>query len=296
MQAFDTYIAIDWSGAEKPQDTKAIAVAKTTRGTDAPILLQPPIGAYWSRTTVAAFIESLAKSGKRTLVGVDCNFGYAQAVATAQLGNNYTGPDLWAYVEQHCAHTSNFFARDFWQAPHIAPYFWASGPQHPRFKIHRRITEIQCGSQGYGWPESPFKLIGAKQVGKGGLAGMRMAHALTQNKNGQIGIWPFMPQTTEAPVVITEIYPRLFIRRAQLGNLKIRDINTLNIALAAFQSAPITHMPDLSDHVTDALVAAAGLRHACGVDATLPAAITSDVTTLYPEAMREGWIFGLPAC
>jgi hypothetical protein len=283
---FSACIAVDWSGA-KARRTAAICVARAAMDGSAPQLLAPPDGGLWSRELVADFLIGLARQDQRTLVGIDCNFGYAEAVAARHTAGQQP---LWAVVDALCRQTDNFYAEGFWTHPSIRDDFWQAGKQPLAWHGHRRLTEQACAAQGYGWPESPFKLIGPKQVGKGGLAGMRMAHALKQQAGARIAFWPF-EDTRQAPVVVTEIYPRLFIRQAAAGNAKVRDAATVNTILHTLGSQRLaaSTADRLTDHQTDALIAAAGMRAHL---ATTPNPL--DVPqSLRPTLRLEGWIFGV---
>ena len=253
----------------------------------------------WNRQDIADTIALMARRndrnpGSRTLIGIDCNFGYAREIAIRQFGQNYIYKDLWERVEEICQDQSDFYASEFWHHPDFAPYFWTRGQKPQDLALTRRITEQSCKEQGVGVPESPFKLIGPKQVGKGGLSGMRMAHYLKNRYPEQIAIWPFeFEQAARAPIVITEIYPRLFIRKAGLGNAKVSQRAYLKEALEFYN----TDMPCLTetftDHKSDALIAAAGLRSICGHGPDIPASLSSPSGLDPVYARTEGWIFGV---
>ena len=293
MKNFQVFIGIDWSGAKTPKNSPAIAVSSCEQGNSAPVLHTGP----WSRTRISEYIESLANSSDRILIGIDANFGYAQEVGIAQFGHNYDHQTLWKAVEHSSLDHDNFFAAGFWQA--WPDYFWTKGKQPEHMTLPKRATEIACVDAGLGHPESPFKLIGAKQVGKGGLAAMRMAWHLKQKLGDKLCIWPFEPDLTDsADIVITEIYPRQFLKRTGHGNKKIKTIDQLNDSLVSLGSEPYpkgsdSQLPLITDHDTDALVSAAGLRKLCGTDGLIsnrlahPKGLTSD------KAKREGWIFGV---
>lgn len=290
MKNFERFVAIDWSGAKSPIHTKSIAVALSWHGEEAPHLS----GRLWSRNLVYEWLCSLAAQGKRTLVGIDCNFGYSEQTGIEQFGKEYTAADLWRAVDDANTNEPNFFAGGFWTHPHYERYFWCSGTMPDGFLMPRRQTEIMCGQSGLGWPESPFKLIGPKQVGKGGLAGMRMAYALKRALGEMVSIWPFEPENDQAVLVLTEIYPRLFLRKSGHGNAKIHEYSALNRALRALGSNPSEDDGPLSDHEADAMLSAAGLRELCERDKTIPQGLSNPPiprTTL----VREGWIFGVGA-
>jgi hypothetical protein len=106
---------------------------------------------------------------------------------------------------------------------------------------------------------------------------------------GAASVWPFDAIGDRS--VLVEIYPRQFLRRAGAGNRKLRTWNDLRTVLSTFAShAPKPGPKPPSDHDTDALVAAAGLR-ALAADAVLWDAPRHDAVAM----TREGWIFGVPA-
>jgi hypothetical protein len=90
---------------------------------------------------------------------------------------------------------------------------------------------------------------------------------------------------------MTEIYPRQFIKRAGFGSKKITNKNDINSILSIFKSN-ILNKNINSDHESDALIAAAGLRYICGVDETLPNDLSTPLSNR--EILQtEGWIFGV---
>ncbi|MBU6235492.1 MAG: hypothetical protein KGQ41_06575 [Alphaproteobacteria bacterium] len=296
MRNFDSFIAIDWSGAETVY-TKSIAVAACRHDALCPSVISGPHkSGYWSRADVGKYIKQLAEGSKRVLVGIDCNFGYARAVSEAHFGTGHTAYEQWAHVDAANRDLPNYFARNFWRDPRYAPYFWTELHRPAVFAPPRRLTEQTCGDSGYGWPESPFKLVYSKQVGKGGLAGMRLAHDLQKSCGHRVAFWPFddKEKQNKATVVVSEIYPRLFIRLAGMGNAKITKTAELDKVLAKLGAGP-SDAPnaDISDHAADAIIAAAGLRFLCGRGKEVPPryAYPSDDARL----RTEGWIFGVGA-
>ncbi len=285
---FNNFIGIDWSGAATPVKSENIALAKCTRSSSAaPTALTHKL----SRTDVYEYILGLKSKGERSLVGIDCNLGYYHGIGKQQFGPDADYLMLWNEVERLCADKNNFFAGPYWQDDSTRCYFWTHRKQPSWFNVEslRRETESLAAKQGLGIPESPFKLIGAKQVGKGGLAGMRMVLALKQQLKDDIAIWPFEdPFSAQVKIVLTEIYPRLFIRHAGFGNAKIRELSQLNASLRHFGLNEANTTYHLSDHVTDALVSSAGLRWFCSQYEALSRKM------LPSNALQfEGWIFGV---
>ncbi len=283
---FDRFVGVDWSGA-RGRAYSGIAVAECTRGDGAPILVPPPTR-RWQRADFAAWVAAQAADPRRTLIGIDCAFALPATVAGGLLGDGYSALSLWRYIDAICADADDYYGGGFALHDGHRHLFWHGGPRPEGFAEHHRAGEHACRLAGLGAPESPLKLVGARQVGKGGLAGMRVLAALKQQLAADFAVWPFDP-VDRARIVCVELYPRLFMRMAGHGNAKVRSRDVLNRCLAALGSGPSKGMEEtLVDHDTDALVAAAGLRLIAGEPAVWsPAGLDS----LAKRA--EGWIFGV---
>jgi hypothetical protein len=286
IPSFDRFVGVDWSGATG-NTYSGIAVAECRTGTGRPGLIDPP-GKGWRRTAFVDWMAAQAGQGERLLVGIDCAFALPAPMAAGLLGNDYSACELWAYIDETCAGQADFFGGGFAKHDRHLGHFWHSGPRPAGFAELHRATEHACHAAGLGSPESPLKLVGARQVGKGGLAGMRVLHALKQRLGGRFAVWPFDP-VDNADIVCIELYPRLFMKMAGHGNGKVRTAEALNRCLTALNADPHADPAQtLSDHETDALVEAAGLRFIAGDRAIWsPAGLDS-------LAIRaEGWIFGV---
>lgn len=295
MWNFNRFIGIDWSGALSPVQTRAISVAQCDQVSSVVSIQPPHEQKYWSRAAIGDFIKNLTSlSNDRTLIGIDANFGYAREIVQEQFGADASHLDLWNAVEQASHDAANYFAGGYWQL--YPKYFWTEGKMSSAMRFPKRYTERACGNAGYGWPESPFKLIGAKQVGKGGLAAMRLALDLKRICGDQICIWPFEHAIADkAQVVITEIYPRQFLMRSGHGLTKIRNALDLETALSYFKTSSIIK-DNFSDHDADAIVSAAGLRWLCGNGKTIHDALAYPAFALAADekcSSAEGWIFGV---
>jgi hypothetical protein len=133
-------------------------------------------------------------------------------------------------------------------------------------------------------PYSNFNLVGAAQVGKSSLSGMRMLHRLT----GRVPVWPIDPLPEQGSVV-TEIYTTIAAMAAgrSAAKSKMRTFEELNVALAALGSDPVPDAGRVDDHTSDALVTAAWLRLAAHRrELWCPSGLTPDI------ARTEGWTFG----
>jgi hypothetical protein len=151
----------------------------------------------------------------------------------------------------------------------------------------RRIAEHACADVTKTRPETLYKLLHSKQVGKASITGIRMLNYLRACKSDCVAIWPFETPQRSA---IVEIYPTIFRKLATGSIAKVRSGMDLNMALAALKSRPIADAERnyFSDHETDALISAAGLRSI----ARNPAIWTRPELSS-PRVLREGWIFGI---
>jgi hypothetical protein len=284
---FTDFIAIDWSGqaVERP---KGLAVAHARAGNAAPEL----IDRRWSRQDLLEWLEQLAASGTRALIGLDLSpafpFEDEGAYFPGWRASPPDGPALWRLVDELSAEDPHLAATSFVNHPHARRHFRQRGdcgdlfpPGRGRFRICEHGQELLRLS-----PYSCFNLVGASQVGKSSLTGMRVLHRL----RGKLGLWPFDPVPAEGPLLV-EIYTALPARLAGMrkGISKIRDAATLDTLLAAFGSEPHKPLPRTDDHATDAILSAAWLR-AAAVQPELwsPKRLTPDL------ARTEGWTFGVP--
>jgi hypothetical protein len=284
---FTDFIAIDWSGqaVERP---RGLAVAHARAGTAAPEL----IDRNWSRQDILAYLLDLADRGTRVLIGLDLGPALPFADRGAYFPDWAASPGdaraLWALVDHLCADDPHLSVRAFVDHPEASRHFRRHGGRKgDRFGEgggRLRITEVAQREQGLN-PYSNLNLVGAAQVGKSSLSGMRVLHRL----QGRIPVWPFDPVPTKGPVLV-EIYTSLAARLAGMrkGISKIRDAATLDTMLAAFGSELHAPLARYDDHATDAMLSAAWLR----IAATQPELWSP--AGLTPELARtEGWTFGV---
>ncbi|TGX46591.1 hypothetical protein E5A74_04155 [Sphingomonas naasensis] len=285
--SFTDFIAIDWSGqaVERP---RGLAVAQARAGSAAPEL----IDRRWSRQDLLEWLAELAARGTRALIGLDLSpafpFCDAGAYFPGWAASPPDGPALWKLVDTLSADDPHLAATRFVNHPDARRHFRQRGdcgdlfpPGRGRFRVCEHGQEAMRLS-----PYSCFNLVGASQVGKSSLTGMRVLHRL----RGTIGLWPFDPLPESGPVLV-EIYTALAARLAGMrkGVSKIRDGETLDALLAAFGSAPHRPLPRHDDHATDAILSAAWLRVAATqAELWSPARLTPDL------ARTEGWTFGVP--
>lgn len=288
MRRFHHFLAIDWSGAKGPrQQGIALAIADAQGGP--PVLVRH----LWSRDEVLAVLRD--ELPPDTLVGLDLGI----ALPFADCGGYFPGwpespadaPTLWALIDRIGADEPNLGANAAVGHPALRPYFRdgvdtgaqfrCDGAAHGRGRF--RLTEHAQARMGCR-PYSNFNLVGAAQVGKASLTGMRMLHRL----RGHVPVWPIDPLPPSGSVVV-EIYTSLAAREAgrSASRAKMRSFGELNAALGALGSPPVPGEGAIDDHSADALLAAAWLR-AVAHDPRrwTPAELTAAI------ARTEGWTFG----
>ena len=288
VRDFEHFVAIDWSGAQGARH-KAIAVAVAHADGGPPVLVRRDRG--WSREEVLEVLtEALPDNA---LVGLDLGI----ALPFADRGAYFPGWErspadaraLWSLIESTCAADEHLGASSFVDHPEASAHFRRHGAREGaafgggrgRFRVTEREQEaLGCK------PTSNFNLVGASQVGKSSLTGMRVLHALA----GRMPVWPIDPLPYTGSVVV-EIYTTIAAMAAgrSASRSKMRTFEELNAALAALGSPPVDGEGPIDDHASDALITAAWLRVAADDPALWsPAALTPQV------ARTEGWTFGVP--
>jgi hypothetical protein len=291
MRRFHQFACIDWSGA-KSQWHKGIAVAVCEMGRAAPLLIAPP-ERHWTRAAILDWLS--AQAGEDMLIGLDLScalpFVDKDAYFPGWEGTPVTAKDLWALIEAMTQSDDHLSASSFVAHPEIARHFRQQGNCGDLFGTGRgRLRECEANGQNLIAGISPyscFNLVGAAQVGKSSLTGMRVLHRL----GSKIPIWPFDPLPATGPVIV-EIYTSIAARAANvlpLGKSKITDGVLLDAALAAFESGPHLAMArKYTDHATDAILTAAWLRQrAPDKQLWSPDKMTDRI------AQTEGWTFGV---
>lgn len=285
---FRHFAAIDWSGAAGERH-RGIAVALCGQGSGAPKLVRP--GHRWSRPEVLDWL--LDELPQDTLVGFDMGISLAHADVGAFFPRWSESPDtareLWALIDRICDDDPYLSAGSFVDHQEASRHFRRHGGREGdrfgggrgRFRVTERAQEaLGCR------PCSNFNLVGAAQVGKSSLTGMRLLNRL----QGRLPVWPVDPLPATGSVV-TEIYTTIAAMAAgrSSGTSKIRTYAELSTALEALESAPVHGSGPITDHASDALITAAWLR-----------IVANDRSLWQPRALSpaiartEGWTFGAP--
>ncbi len=278
---FSSTVAIDWSGA-KGRRHKGIAIAEA-RGEEAPRLVRPDH--VWSRGEVLDWLVDRAAT-EPTLFGFDFSFAPPFAERGAYLPGEINVPGearpFWAYVDQHSL-DEDLGAASFLEQVHRRHFYFGIADGMKADFVHFRQCDAALNAAGGRKTASAYDAIGAAQVAKASFSGMRLLHHLA----GRVAVWP-MDTIEQGESAVVEIYTRIYIRSAGLPGNKIRSAAQLDAALVALGSRPalLNHIP--TDHQTDALITAAGMRaHLAHPRAFAPVGLTREI------ARTEGWTFGV---
>ena len=288
---FRHFAAIDWSGAAGERH-KGLALALCDAAGGQPALVRP--GHRWSREEVLRWL--LDELPEDTLVGLDLGASLPFADCGAFFPDWADSPTdakaLWALVDRTCAGDPHLAATTFVDHREASRYFRRHGGRegshfHAPDADHRRgrfrATEAAQAAMGCK-PYSNFNLVGAAQVGKSSLTGMRVLHRLA----GRLPVWPFDPLPPRGSVIV-EIYTAIAAMaggRAP-GRSKMKTVAELNRALVEIGSPTVTGGGPIDDHSADALLTAAWLRSAASREELWrPRELTRTI------AETEGWTFG----
>ncbi|MBV7259370.1 hypothetical protein [Erythrobacter crassostreae] len=297
MRDFDHFVAIDWSGA-KGERHKGIAIAIADGKGGPPVLVDPPARGF-SRPEVMEILRS--DLPPNSLVGIDLGislpFNDAGAFFPGWDRSPKSAKRLWAMIDAICDHEPHLGANSFVSHPDASRYF-RHGKDHvgDRFLLPSAVTregrfrEAETAQRAQKCrPVSNFNLVGAAQVGKSSLTGMRMLHQL----RGDLPVWPMDPipekRVTKGGSMLVEIYTGLASKEtAALGaRTKLLTYADLNAALSALDCPPVDQTGEVDDHSSDALLTAAWLRKVAPERRRWePKCLTAEI------AYTEGWTFG----
>jgi hypothetical protein len=285
---FRRFACIDWSGA-KGDRQKGIAVAISDGPSRTPKLLDRA----WSRQAVLDWLLDHARRQSDLLIGIDFSTAFPFLDAGAYFPGWADSPAdaraLWQLVDTISAGDPHLEAGTFVDHDEARRHFRRHGGRqgdlfgsgNGRYRLVERI----CRDDRHGPATSCFNLVGAAQVGKSSLTGMRLLHRL----GSRIPVWPFDPVPDRGPMIV-EIYTTIAARAAGLtGGSKMRDADRLRAGLAGYGIHRAPALARYDDHSTDAILTAAWLAEAASrADLWAPPALSSEIAAV------EGWTFGIP--
>ncbi|MEO6224746.1 MAG: hypothetical protein ABIO80_02695 [Sphingomicrobium sp.] len=279
---FAAFVAIDWSGAKGARH-KGIAIAEA-RSEGPPRLVRP--GHVWSREEVLGWLARRSAE-EPTLFGFDFSFAppliERGEYLVGEPGVPRTAREFWRYVDDRCD-DPDLGAASFLETAHRKHFYFGIADGVKADFVRFRQCDARLNAQGGRKTASAYDAIGAAQVAKASFAGMRLLHRL----DGKVAIWPMDPLPQSGSAVV-EIYTRIYLRRAGMSGVKLRSRVELNAALIGLGSPPARLRFEPSDHQTDALVTAAGMRALAmhEPNAFSPVGLTREI------ARTEGWTFGV---
>ena len=283
---FAHFAAIDWSGAKGARH-KGIAVAICDASGGAPRLEHAD--RRWSRDEIVAWL--LNEMPADTLVGLDLGVSLPFVDTGAFFPEWSESPanahGLWALVERICADDPHLGVSSLVDHAEASRHYRRHGGREGdcfgggggRLRVSEKAQRVQgCN------PYSNFNLVGAAQVGKSSLTGMRVLHRI----NGRVPIWPFDAVPATGSVVL-EIYTTIAALAASRskGASKMHSFEALNDALDALGSPRVKSSGRIDDHRSDALLTAAWLRTAAHLSELWSPDGLDDVR------YTEGWTFGV---
>ncbi len=289
MRNFSQFACIDWSGA-RTERPRGIAVAII--GPEGPPALLSP-KPRWSRADVLDWLLGHAATQRDILIGFDLSmalpFFDQEAYFPEWEDSPIDAKNLWRQIDGLSADDPHLNVTSFLEHPQASRHFrhgqgrvgdlFTGGSGRLRaVERHQRETR-QANSA------SCFNLVGAAQVGKSSLTGMRLLNQL----DGAIPIWPFDPVPESGPVIV-EIYTTIAALAAgqPKGRSKVRDRAGLKRALTRLDTPVPSRLPRYDDHSTDALITAAWMKRSAAYPALWdPPALTDEI------AQKEGWTFGV---
>ena len=291
MPRFRHFVGIDWSGAKGARQ-KGIAIAVADAAGGPPVLARHD--SAWSREDVLNLLtEELPPD---TLVGLDLGISLPFADEGAFFPGWEKSPAdaraLWQLIDEICESDPHLSAGSFVDHPELSRYFRRHGGRegdrfHGSGAAHRRgrmrVTEEAQAAHGCK-PYSNFNLVGAAQVGKSSLTGMRVLNRLA----GRLPVWP-IDELPESGSAVVEIYTALVAIETgrNASRAKVTDYEALNTALDRLDSPPVPGSGPIEDHAADALLTAAWLRIAAERrELWHPEEMTPEI------ARTEGWTFG----
>lgn len=298
MRRFAQTACFDWSGqaVARPKGI-ALAVCDANTPGAAPQLVARD--GPWSRGEALDWLMRQAAAQADMLIGIDMSFGFpfidAGGFFPGWDHSPANGPHMWALVDDLCGDDPHLGVASCLAHSDMREYFRHTGYLGTHYGARPggrlRVTELASQAAGLANPYSCLNLVGAAQVGKASLAGMRLLNRL----RGRVPVWPFDPVPASGPMLV-EIHTTIAARDAGLrkGQSKIRELSALKAALVNLGRPMAQALPPepFTDHMADALITAAWLADAQHRQALWQPPHLADQN--YPDlAATEGWTFGV---
>lgn len=238
MSAFDRYIAVDWSAANRPvADANSIWIGEAVRAL-AGIELRPSHNPR-TRSEAMVIIEDLLlhalNRGERVMIGFDFAFGYPHGAAEALTGEP-GWEALWRRLLELVVDDDNNRSNRFEVAAQLnlelaeaGHHFWG----HPRGRsydgllatkptgAYGNIAEWRTAEEWSKGPQPVWKLTGAGSVGSQSMLGIARLEQLRHDPRfaDEMAIWPFetgFELDLMRQITAVEIYPSLIEARPEV--------------------------------------------------------------------------------
>ncbi|MBK1619121.1 hypothetical protein CKO42_11890 [Lamprobacter modestohalophilus] len=201
MPQFESYLGIDYSGAQTPSSSlKGLRLYAATR-TEPPAEIPPPPSPrkYWTRRGLAQYLVERLAEDRPTLVGIDHAFSFPLAYFEA----HHLPLDWPAFLKDFQRHwpTDQDIYVDFVRYGDVGQGAQRAG--NPRW---RRLTEERAGTA-----KSVFHFDVQGQVAKSTHAGLPWLLSLRRQLGDRLHCWPF--DGWEIPAgrsAVAEVYPALW--------------------------------------------------------------------------------------
>ena len=207
---FDSYIGIDYSGAETPEASlKGLRVYKAD-GNSPPIEVQPPVSPrrYWTRREIGNWLVAVLSANPQTLVGIDHGFSFPIKYFEKH-GLEREWQRFLDDFETHWPTADDHVYVDF-----VREGVFGNGAARTGNSRWRRLTEIRAGAA-----KSVFHFDVPGSVAKSTHAGLPWLRFIRARLADRVHFWPF--DGWEIPVgrsVIAEVYPSLWSRAIDREN------------------------------------------------------------------------------
>ena len=203
IPTFDSYVGIDYSGAETPTASlKGLRVYTADRGSP-PVESQPPPSPrkYWTRRGIAEWLVERLSEDRPTLVGIDHAFSFPLRYFEV----HRLPPDWPAFLDDFQRHWPT--DDDNTYVEFVRKGICGNGAARFGNTRWRRFTEERAGAK------SVFHFDVPGSVAKSTHAGLPWLRYIRQQVGNRVHFWPF--DGWEIPVrrsVVAEVYPSLWSR------------------------------------------------------------------------------------
>jgi len=291
---FERYLAVDWSGAKKVlTDSIQVAEYVPARGS-VRIVPSPAVGANgrWSRGEVFEQMQRWVVEC-RTLIGFDFAFAYPFCDCGEYFPGHPESPaglqQLWQRVDTECQRSHNYYGGQFYLPGQstFSRFHHYRNPRHPDCRLRFRVTDQRAKRAANRRPSSVFECVGQKQVGPGSIAGMRILLGVRAETDAII--WPFDTIDEPQGSAVVEIYPRIFLRRAETLDVDRPRPHSVPEYLERYGVDLAEEPEEWTEHKRDAVVSAGGMGWYDEREAPWKAPKNAPTCA----ATHEGWMFGV---